>query len=124
MSEIADNRPVTGSSRGRTATRGSRGGSRANYRAVNGNAKEPRQSTATEDQGELGQLKQKYATELLTLKDMFPAWSDIDLAMALNEDEGDLTRTINRMAEGITTLAILASLICALLTLSRSSAAI
>lgn len=99
MSEIADTRPSTGPSRGRTSTRGSRGGYRGSRGAANGTTKDARQPS-TDDQGELGELKKKYGNELSTLKDIYPDWNEIDLAFALDEDDGDLTRTINRMAEG------------------------
>ena len=54
-----------------------------------------------EDEGELGDLKKMYATQLSTIKEMFPDWTDEDLVFALQETSGDLVRTIDRISEGI-----------------------
>ncbi len=54
-----------------------------------------------EDEGELGDLKKMYATQLSTIKEMFPDWTDEDLVFALQETNGDLVRTIDRISEGI-----------------------
>ena len=41
-----------------------------------------------------------YASKLSTIKEMFPDWTDEDLVFALQETNGDLERTIDRISEG------------------------
>lgn len=53
-----------------------------------------------EDQGELGLLKKKYQSELPLLKDVFADWTDEDLVFALQESNGDVQSTIEKIAEG------------------------
>lgn len=53
------------------------------------------------DQGELGDLKKKYSSQLSMLKEMFPDWSDMDLLLGLQDTDGDLQTTIDRIAEGM-----------------------
>lgn len=48
----------------------------------------------------MGQLKKGYATELETLKELFADWTDDDLVLALEDTDGDLPRTIERISEG------------------------
>lgn len=52
------------------------------------------------DEGELGDLKKMYAPKLLMIKEMFPDWTDEDLVFALQETNGDLEGTIDRISEG------------------------
>lgn len=52
------------------------------------------------DQGELGELKRQYMSQLTTLKELFPDWADMDLLLALQETDGDLQNTIERITEG------------------------
>jgi hypothetical protein len=54
-----------------------------------------------EDEGEIGQLKKKYATELPTLKELFPDWTDEDLVFALEDANGDLETAIEHITEGM-----------------------
>ncbi|GAB7339519.1 hypothetical protein MBLNU457_6135t1 [Dothideomycetes sp. NU457] len=101
MSEI-DTR--TAPSRGRSSTRGgrgglSRGGPRGGHRQTNGSATESFEPSI-EDQGELGELKKQYGDQLGFLKEMFPDWTDVDLVFALQETDGDLSTTIDRISEG------------------------
>ena len=53
-----------------------------------------------EEEGEVGELKSKYASKLSTVKEMFPAWTDEDIVFALHETDGDLENTIERISEG------------------------
>lgn len=53
-----------------------------------------------EDEGEIGQLKRHYASQLSTVKEMFPDWTDEDIVFALQETDGDLQSTIERITEG------------------------
>jgi hypothetical protein len=103
MSE-SQTRPAA--SRGRSSARGgrggigSRGGQRAPSKATNGNHLDTRPSDNSTDQGELGELKRRYSSQLNTLKELFPDWTDVDLLMALEESDGDLQGTIEKITEG------------------------
>ena len=57
-------------------------------------------SVPLDEQGELGQLKIQYRSELSTLNELFPDWTDDDLVFGLQEHEGDLQTTIERITEG------------------------
>lgn len=92
-------------SRGRGTIRGGRGGfsSRGAFRSTprdDGGAFREDSSVSLEDQGELGQLKKQYSDQLSTLKELFPDWTDDDLVFALQETNGDLSSTIERISEG------------------------
>lgn len=102
MSEV-DSRPAP--SRGRSSTRGGRGGygrggPRGGHRAANGAATRDQEPESIEDQGELGDMKKQYSSQLSMLKDMFPDWTDVDLVFALQETDGDLPLTIDKITEG------------------------
>ncbi|KAF2500261.1 hypothetical protein BU16DRAFT_241430 [Lophium mytilinum] len=99
MSEVQA-RPAT---RGRSSARGGRGGhgARGPRKTTNGDhVPTSTPSDTTADQGELGELKRKYLTQLSTLKELFPDWSDVDLVLTLQETDGDLQSTIERITEG------------------------
>ncbi|KAJ9649529.1 RNAPII degradation factor [Coniosporium apollinis] len=99
MSEV-QTRPAA--SRGRSSARGGRGGYRGAPRTAkqtNGDLKDTEVDTSA-DQGELGELKKKYSSQLSVLKELFPAWTDVDLVLALQESDGDLQSTIERITEG------------------------
>ena len=69
---------------------------------MNGNKPETLAETpSNEDEGEIGQLKKMYASNLGTVKEMFPAWTDEDIIFALQETGGDLEATIDRISEGM-----------------------
>jgi len=53
-----------------------------------------------EDQGEIGELKKQYSSQLGMLKDMFPDWADMDLVLALQENDGDLPTTVDKITTG------------------------
>jgi hypothetical protein len=115
MSEVQSRGPAP---RGRGAGRGGRGGyssrgGRGGVRHTNGDAAEAQSAPSYEDEGELGQLKMQYASKLSTIKEMFPDWTDEDIVIALQESEGDLEGTIDRISEGT---ACIVFLYCALLT--------
>ncbi|PGH27441.1 hypothetical protein AJ80_00919 [Polytolypa hystricis UAMH7299] len=88
--------------RGRGSARGGRGGySSRGGRAGNRVTKSDIETTPSyEDEGELGQLKKKYATSLPTIKELFPDWTDEDLIFALEDADGDLEIAIDRITEG------------------------
>lgn len=53
-----------------------------------------------EEEGELGELKRMYSTKLSTIKEMFPNYTDEDIVFALQETDGNLEATIDRISEG------------------------
>jgi hypothetical protein len=95
MSE-APSRPA----RGRSAARGGRAsyGSRG-PRKTNGDGASSTIDTSA-DQGELGELKKRYDSQLSTLKEMFPNWTDAELVLAIEESNGDLQTTVEKISEG------------------------
>ena len=100
-------------SRGRGSARGGRGGyvSRGGRPKAPSTGKENTHPTGSyEDQGEIGQLKKQYASQLETIKEMFPDWTSEDLVFALQETGGNLESTINRISEG----AVFPNLTCPL----------
>jgi hypothetical protein len=100
MSE-AQSRPAA--TRGRSTTRGGRGGhgSRGPRSSKQTNGDHAASSADTSaDQGELGELKRRYASQLSTLKELFPDWTDVDLVLAMEESDGDLQATIEKISEG------------------------
>lgn len=91
--------------RGRGSARGGRGGHnsrgpRGSNRPTNGDMPEPSSDPNLEEEGELGELKRKYSSKLSTIKEMFPDWTDEDIVFALQETEGNLEATIERISEG------------------------
>ncbi|KAF2872213.1 hypothetical protein BDV95DRAFT_38868 [Massariosphaeria phaeospora] len=98
MSE-AQSRPP----RGRSSARGGRGahGSRGprGSKQTNGDNAASNIDTSA-DQGELGELKRRYLAQLTTLKELFPDWTDVDLVLAVEESDGDLQATIEKISEG------------------------
>lgn len=106
MSE-ATSRPAQ--TRGRGAGRGGRGGARGSTRGrtnVNGSHKDTSFDDVDdeEDQGELGEMKKQYSSQLPMLKELFEDWNEVDLLFALQEQDGDLESTIDRISEGHTSI--------------------
>lgn len=97
--------------RGRSSHRGgrgghsSRGGGRSAPRQANGQTEDKAPSVSLDEQGELGQLKKQYVNELSMLKELFPDWTDDDLVFGLQEANGDLQNTIERITEGKAAIA-------------------
>ncbi|KXN68163.1 hypothetical protein CONCODRAFT_107775 [Conidiobolus coronatus NRRL 28638] len=52
---------------------------------------------------EIALLKNKYSSELPTLRELFPTWSEEDILFTLQENQGDLMLTIDRISEGFAT---------------------
>lgn len=96
MSEV-QSRPA----RGRSSARGGRGSyaSRGARKQTNGDGASSTIDTSAEA-GELAELKQRYKNELPMLKELFPDWTDADLVLAIEDSEGDLERTIEKISEG------------------------
>ncbi|KAF2085033.1 hypothetical protein K490DRAFT_59150 [Saccharata proteae CBS 121410] len=100
MSEVAS-RPA----RGRSSARGGRGGyssrgARTALKQTNGDHRPTGSVDFAEEEGDLGELKAQYATQLATIRETFPDWSDLDLVYALHECDGDLQVTSEKILEG------------------------
>lgn len=109
MSEVKSRPSVP---RGRGSGRGGRGsyntrGGRGVSRQTNGENSAIVEVPSYEDEGELGQLKRQYASKLSTMKEMFPDWTDEDLVFALQETDGNLENTIERISDGMIDLQAL-----------------
>lgn len=91
------------SSRSRGSYRGGRGG----YRGARGGAKSHGRSEdqdispSLEEQGEVGELKAKYADQLPLLREVCEGWSDEDLVFALQETDGDVELALDRITTGM-----------------------
>ncbi|KAG9242614.1 hypothetical protein BJ878DRAFT_160102 [Calycina marina] len=100
MSEVPS-RPAAprgrGSARGGRGGFSSRGGRGGRSNAINGDKPEP---VVTEDDNQVTQLKKKYGSKVSTIKEMFPDWTDEDVVFALQETDGDLTTTVERISDG------------------------
>jgi hypothetical protein len=51
-------------------------------------------------------LKKKYSGKLATVKELFPDWTDEDIVYALQETDGDLEGTVERITEGTCPIAM------------------
>lgn len=103
MSEV-QSRPAA--PRGRGSARGGRGGfSSRGGRGGRGHATNGDKTDSTpapiEDDGEVGQLKKKFGSKVTTIKEMFPDWTDEDVVFALQETDGDLETTVDRITDGM-----------------------
>lgn len=103
MSEVKSRPSVP---RGRGSGRGGRGshnarGGRGPSRQTNGESLAVAETPSYEDEGEIGQLKKMYASKLSTIKEMFPSWTDDDLVFALQETDGNLENTVERISDGM-----------------------
>ena len=104
---MTDTAPRPAATRGRGSARGGRGGSRGvvRHRDRQPNGDHSKEATAFDDsadQGEIGEMKKQYSSQLSTLKELFSDWTDVDLLFALQETDGDLNRTIEHISEGLT----------------------
>ncbi|KAI9725293.1 MAG: hypothetical protein M1828_003308 [Chrysothrix sp. TS-e1954] len=103
---MAEVQPRTSAPRGRGSHRTgrggftSRGGGRTASKQANGESGTATADVPLEEQGELGLLKMQYSSELSTLREFFPDWTDEDLVYALQETDGDLQSTTERITEG------------------------
>ncbi|KAI9771702.1 MAG: hypothetical protein M1840_001918 [Geoglossum simile] len=104
---MSETRARPSAPRGRGSSRGgriSRSGPRSGSRnTTNGDYHQKVENVPTAspgDEGELGELKQKYSAKLRIIKDMIPSWTDEDIVFALREMNGDLEGTISRITEG------------------------
>lgn len=89
--------------RGRGGYRGGRGG----YRGARGGKSHTTRADGQEnmppleDQGEVGELKAKYADKLPMMREICPGWSDEDLVFALEETDGDEVAAMDRITSGM-----------------------
>ncbi|KAK8160633.1 hypothetical protein IWX90DRAFT_273632 [Phyllosticta citrichinensis] len=101
MSDVQSRSVAT---RGRSSARGGRGGYSSRgprtHKQVNGSHKSASSLDASTEEGELGEMKQQYATQLATIKETFPDWTDLDLLLALQESDGDLNLASEKILEG------------------------
>ena len=103
---MSDVQPRPPAPRGRGSSRAARGGygsrgARAGGRPkANGDQIDHSSQPKYADEGEIGELKRKYSGQLTTLKELFPDWTDEDIVFALQETDGDLDSTIERITEG------------------------
>lgn len=87
--------------RGRGGFRGGRGGYRGG-RGAKSHTKSDEQENIPplEEQGEVGELKAKYASKLPLMREIAEGWSDEDLVFALQETNGDEMVAIDRITTG------------------------
>ena len=85
-----------GGGRGAFSNRGGRGASRA----ANGTQPEVLETPSMKEEGDIGELKSKYTGKFGPIKEMFPDWTEQDIAFALDETSGDLESTVERISEG------------------------
>lgn len=105
MSEV-QSRPAPrgrGSARGGRGGFSSRGGRGGRGHATNGDQlqADTGASASIDDDGEVAQLKKKYGSNVGTIKEMFPDWTDEDVVFALQETNGDLETTVDRITTGM-----------------------
>lgn len=98
MSEV-QSRPAA--TRGRGSHRGGRGGLRGG-RGASKNTKSDTENVqpSFEDQGEIGELMKKHGSNVPTLQELFPDWTDEDAVFALEETEGSLHSAIEGITSG------------------------
>jgi hypothetical protein len=102
MSEAATR---AGAARGRGSARGGRGGhmSRGGRPAArtNGDKVDHAESpSAVEEDADVTELRKKYGASVASVKDLFPTWSDEDVLYALQECDGDVQKTVERIMDG------------------------
>jgi hypothetical protein len=102
MSEV-QSRPSPSAPRGGRGGRSGRGGFNTRGRGgrINGDKSDAAPvAPSIEEDGEIVQLKKKYGTKIQQIQDFFPDWTDEDCVFALQETDGELEPTINRIADG------------------------
>lgn len=89
--------------RGRGSGRGGRAGFSNRGRGGRSSSSKPDEPSISnfEEEGEIGELKHKFRSQLGTVKGIFPDWTDEDLVFALQETNGDLENTVERITEGM-----------------------
>jgi len=96
MSEVESrSAPARGRARGRGGFRGGRGGRNGAAPSI-----EAVPAASIDEDPELSQLKKKFGSSVATIKEMFPTWTDEDVLGALQETDGNLEVTVERIADG------------------------
>lgn len=89
------------STRGRGGFRGGRGGYRGSRGGKSHSSRDEQEnSPPLEDQGEVGELKARYADKLPMMREICEGWSDEDLVFALQETNGDEVAAMDRITSG------------------------
>ncbi|KAI9738907.1 MAG: hypothetical protein M1818_005220 [Claussenomyces sp. TS43310] len=88
------------SARGGRAGYGSRGGRGGRAHTTNGTHTEVAPIESIENEDEVGHLKKEYGSKVGMIKEMFPDWTDEDAVFALQETNGDLETTVERITDG------------------------
>ncbi|KAK5936872.1 RNAPII degradation factor [Knufia obscura] len=90
------------SARGRGGFRGGRGGYRGARGGKSHSARPEEQENIPplEEQGEVGELKAKYADKLPLLREICVGWGDDDLVMAIDDSNGDEMLAMERITSG------------------------
>lgn len=104
MSEVQSRPAATrgrGSARGGRAAFGSRGGRGGRGHATNGDKPNTTSYASIEDDSEVGQLKKQFGSKVTVIQEMFPDWTDEDVVFALQETDGDLESTVDRITDGM-----------------------
>ncbi|KAI1436156.1 hypothetical protein GGR50DRAFT_652980 [Xylaria sp. CBS 124048] len=89
--------------RGRGGGRGGRGGfggRNTTARRANGDKVATAESTSSNDDGDIAQLRDQYGDKLVLIKELFEDWSDADILYALKETDGDVELTATRISDG------------------------
>lgn len=100
---MSDVQPRGSSSRGRGSYRGGRGGYRGARGGKQTKIEEQDTTQSIEDEGEVGELKAKYADKLPLLREVCEGWNDEDLVFALQEVDGDVNAAVERITTGTVT---------------------
>ena len=67
---------------------------------MNGTGSDALLDESLDDQGELGEMKKHYSSQLVQLKEVFPDWTTDDLVFALQESDGDVAATVDKITGG------------------------
>ena len=67
---------------------------------TNGDKVEAEAPSAFDDDGDVTELRKKHGTKVSQIKDLFPGWSDVDVLYALQECDGDVQTTAERIMDG------------------------
>jgi hypothetical protein len=99
MSEV-QSRPSA--PRGRGSARGGRGGfsSRGGRGPRAQNDRTDSSPASNDDDAGLAAAKKQYGSKATMIKEMFPDWTDEDVVFALQETDGDLELTVEKITDG------------------------
>jgi hypothetical protein len=102
MSEVQSTRNT--GSRGRGGFRGGRGGFRGGRTTSRTKRDEHEQEnippSASDESGEMTELKRHFGDKIPFLQEVYPDWTDEDCVFALQETDGDIELTVDRISTG------------------------